>query len=324
MNAVYQFTKEKYVIADSNLDIYLEDFQENFMLPDEITPGEEIPGGRVVIDFWDSDQKVKRLAFIESEGKPSGEYCIFDRNGALEGRCHYRNQKGKSVLHGPSEFFFEDGACASLQYFFEGEQVGESIRYYPSGKLYSRMYFFAGALEGNQEYFYESSDKKSLLPYKKGRLHGQVSLFFPRNQLKRQVCFKDGQEHGLAKDWNLKGIQVRERNYEYGLCMSEKFWSHDGVLLEEWIAHSSEFVTEHRTHRKWDTKGSLRYQVEFEGNSFVHQEWDENGDESKKFEGAFIDGELQIEAYSLGKVSSWEAKHAKGLVLEAGKTILLK
>jgi hypothetical protein len=68
-----------------------------------------------------------------------------------------------------------------------------------------------------------------------------------------------------------------EKIFEHGRLLSEKYWTDEGVLIEERTLCDYQ---KHRNVTKWDTLGTLRFKLthDSEGQGHVKQ-WDQEGQE---------------------------------------------
>lgn len=169
----------------------------------------------------------------------------------VKGLSYYLNGE----LHGPSEFFANDGTLLAKTWFFKGKREGKSRQYYAGGALYNLERYRNGLLEGKQEYFYPSGVKKSVLSFTQGLLDGEVILYHPSGKVKRMQTFKLGKLHGKEEYWTEDGVKLVEAEYANNLPSgTTRSWHPNGKLAKEIV-----FYNDPRNFDMslWDENGKL-------------------------------------------------------------------
>jgi antitoxin component YwqK of YwqJK toxin-antitoxin module len=127
-------------------------------------------------------------------------------SGALFQESHYLGD----LLHGPSQFYSEEGNLLVRHFFYQGKREGKGWQYYASGGLYALERYLQGKRQGKQEYYFEDGNRKSLLHYRSGLLEGEVLLFWPSGRKKREAKFIQGVRTGWDRIWEEDGTLKEE------------------------------------------------------------------------------------------------------------------
>ncbi|MDN3505871.1 MAG: hypothetical protein P0S96_01415 [Simkaniaceae bacterium] len=130
---------------------------------------------------------------------------FLDKDFYPEGGLRYETYRKGEKLHGPSTYYGKNGEILSRSWFFEGQKVGKTWRYYPNGQLYSLERFVDGKPHLVQEYYYIDGSVKTIIPFENGKYHGKTQLFWPDGTRKRECVFDQGQKME-DRFYNEKGI----------------------------------------------------------------------------------------------------------------------
>jgi antitoxin component YwqK of YwqJK toxin-antitoxin module len=153
-------------------------------LPEGAKEGDILPSGHKVAAQLSPSFEVREL-FLVKEGKRDGEYLLLYPNKAVAQRCFYE----KGLLHGPSEFFDDEGNLLASAAFVLGRRQGKSYSYWTNGTMRSLEEFVEGIAEGEHIAYFPSGQMKSKLFYKDGLLAGDALFFHENGELKRKESY---------------------------------------------------------------------------------------------------------------------------------------
>jgi len=225
-----------------------EEIKRNFPIPAPIQ-GEVYSFDRQTLTMIDPEINLNYQEGFSPE--PDDVERLYYSNGNLKLEQFYR----RSVLHGPSTYFSEQGLILSRSWFLEGKRQGKMHTYYLTGDIHSIQRFKNNVPDGIQEYFYPDGFPRSFFSYAEGKIHGDVSLFHPKGILARRLYFVHGKRDGLEQIWDRIG-QIRvEASYSLDRPINvARAWHPNGQLVKEIVFDSNSKRIEERS---WDLHGKL-------------------------------------------------------------------
>ncbi len=115
-----------------------------------------------------------------------------------------------------------------------------------SGKLYElysnqrdtafvRSYLL-GKEEGEWKSYYENGQIKELRFFSNGKKMGKYLVWWPNGKPFMQYQFESDEYQGTCKEWNEKGLLVKQMNYHQGHeLVSQKWWYDNGKIKANYI-----------------------------------------------------------------------------------------
>lgn len=190
--------------------------------------------------YYDNGQVEQEYIF--TNGKPTGKWILYSRDGKIKNITYYQGNKTKSEdyidgklvhvlksknnLSVSSRKFFLDGKIKEAIDYKKGKKHGTEKMYYKNGILKKIQHYKNGTMHGAFKFFYEDGNimeegiykngkHKEIAHYKKGELT-HLTIFYDDGIFKKVTTFandlKDGEEKEYYNNKRLKNIY----NYKAG------------------------------------------------------------------------------------------------------------
>lgn len=186
-------------------------------------------------------------------GKADGKHEFFSTAGVRTMTTHFR----LDTLHGPGEFYNEEGNIKEAGLFRNGAKYGVWNTYYPTGQVSStgnyrgvregvwtfyhengnileRGTMKEGMKEGAWERYASDGTREGREEYREGKLHGQSVLYFPDGRLKQQARYAMDSLVGEFLEYGEDGKVVTRGTYAHN--QRDGLWTFaapSGLPLEE-------------------------------------------------------------------------------------------
>jgi antitoxin component YwqK of YwqJK toxin-antitoxin module len=110
------------------------------------------------------------------------------------------------------------------------EAMYDDLEYTPIGVyLLNGLPFTGTAYEQD-----ENGKRVCEIPFVAGKEQGLSHAFFSSGRFSQETPYVAGKKHGTEFEWFEDGQVRQERVFEFGVMMTSKEWSREGILVKEY------------------------------------------------------------------------------------------
>lgn len=128
-----------------------------------------------------------KAEYVEKNGKISGIYKEFYKNGKLKKKTHYLD----GVKHGRSVLYYKSGNIQQEFNYKNGEKNGWFKKYDEDGGLLQKANYKDGDQHGESKLFYDDGSLRSITNYKKSKISGKFIEFYPGGNVLMEAFLKN-------------------------------------------------------------------------------------------------------------------------------------
>jgi antitoxin component YwqK of YwqJK toxin-antitoxin module len=213
-----------------------------------------IPQKKYIKSFRYDDDKIEIKGQYDQNGKKTGEWKEYYKNGQLKETCSYINGKQNGIF----KRYYEDGTLwMQMDKFVNGKregqwksyhqngkpwtfiqladdkETGEWINHYKNGNVASEGKKINGKETGEWKKYYENGKLSQTGKFVNGNAAGVWKLFYDNGQLKATGEMENGKPTGEWKEYHENGKLAGAGKYSNGKPTGEwKNYNPDGSLKE--------------------------------------------------------------------------------------------
>ena len=143
-------------------------------------------------------------------GKKSGEWKRFFKNGQLESIENYRND----TLHGRQLIYYPNGQLYIKRTYLKGKEIDSTIWYHDNGQVHIQEFRDSlGRKQGLFRIFYSNGQPSQIAYSKDGKLDGQSRSFFDNGQPWDIREYRLGKSVGTRIEFSKTGDTTKVERY---------------------------------------------------------------------------------------------------------------